>query len=255
MRVETATFYSDNLELRGEIYIPGETRRKYPAVCMCHGISAGPYNPAERSWPLLAERFCKDGFVSMIFNFRGAGLSQGNFDILGWTRDLEAALDYLFKVDEVDSKRVFLLGSSAGASVSIYVAAHESRISGLVSLASPATFSFIREDLVKETIQHFREVGIIKDEGFPPSIQEWLDNFATVTPVRWVPRIAPRPLLLLHGDKDDVVPVEQAYKLFEKAHEPKEIVILQSAGHHLRLVNRAVDLALGWLKKQATLIR
>ena len=121
-------------------------------------------------------------------------------------------------------------------------------------MASPATFSFIREDLVKETLQHFREVGIIKDEGFPPSIQKWLDNFATVTPLRWVPKIAPRPLLLLHGDKDDVVPVEQVYKLYEQAHEPKEIVIIQGAGHRLRLVDRAVDLALGWLKKQSTLI-
>lgn len=255
MKVEQVTFNSDNLRLRGEIYIPGGDGHKYGAVLMCHGISAGPYNPNERSWSILAEKFCKAGFIAMIFNFRGAGLSQGNFDILGWTRDLMVALDLLFKVDAVDRRHVYLLGSSAGANVGIYVAAHDRRIAGLVSLACPATFNFIRDNQAKVVLKHFREVGIIKDKNFPPNLEDWLDNFDTVASIRWIDKISPCPLLLMHGDQDDVVPVAQVYQLYALAHEPKEVVIIQGAGHRLRLVEKAVDLALNWLKKQAVLIQ
>ncbi len=255
MKVEKVNFTSDNLRLMGEVYIPGEDANRYAAVLMCHGISAGPYTPGDRSWPVLAEKFTKAGFVTMIFNFRGAGLSQGNFDILGWARDLKKALDFLLKIDAIDGRRIYILGSSAGASVGIYVAAHDSRIAGLVSLACPATFNFIRDNQPQAVLQHFREVGIIKDKNFPPSIEDWLDNFDSAAPIHWVDKISPRPLLLMHGDRDDVVPVEQAYQLYGMAHEPKEFVIIQGAGHRLRLVERAVDLALSWLKKQSVLIQ
>ena len=57
--------------------------------------------------------------------------------------------------------------------------------------------------------------------------------------------------MLIHGDRDDLVPVEQAKELYRLAKEPKELIIIPGAGHRLRIEDRAVSAALNWLKRQA----
>jgi fermentation-respiration switch protein FrsA (DUF1100 family) len=49
------------------------------------------------------------------------------------------------------------------------------------------------------------------------------------------------------------VPVEHAYRLYEKAGEPKELVIIPDAGHRLRLEEKAITTALDWLKAKSTI--
>jgi dipeptidyl aminopeptidase/acylaminoacyl peptidase len=244
------TLTVDGLHLPGEVYFPETTKRPCPALCLCHGIPSGqPSSSDDRGYPGLAERFCAAGFVTLIFNFRGAGLAQGNLDMMGWARDLKAAVDYLASLDEVDKSRLCLLGSSAGAAVSVYVAANDTRVSSLVTFACPANFGFLaNKQQANSLLDHFRSIGVIRDKDFPPSVDEWLDGFNAVSPLRWIGRISPRPLLLIHGEKDDLVPVEHAHRLYERAGEPKELVILPGAGHRLRLEEKAITTALGWLK-------
>jgi putative redox protein len=244
------TLTVDNLSLPCEVYIPETAKRPWSALCLCHGIPSGqPGSSGDRGYPGLAERFCAAGFVSLIFNFRGAGLSQGNLDMMGWTRDLKAAIDYLVSIEEVDKSRLCLLGSSAGAAVGVYVTANDPRVSSVVTLACPAEFGFLTDkQRARATIDHFRSIGVIRDKDFPPSIDEWLEGFNTVSPLNWIGRISPRPLLLIHGDKDDLVPVEHAHRLYKKAGKPKELVIIPEAGHKLRLEEKAITTALDWLK-------
>jgi dipeptidyl aminopeptidase/acylaminoacyl peptidase len=244
------TLTADNLRLPGEVYSPETTKGPCPALCLCHGIPSGqPSSGDDRGYPGLAERFCAAGFVTLIFNFRGAGPAQGNLDMMGWTRDLKAAIDYLSSLEEVDKSCLYILGSSGGAAVSVYVAANDPRISALVTLACPAEFSFLTDtQRARATIDHFRSIGVIRDKDFPPSIDEWLKGFSTVSPLRWIDKISPHPLLLIHGDKDDLVPVEHAYRLYERAEEPKELIVIPGAGHKLRLKEKAVITALDWLK-------
>jgi dipeptidyl aminopeptidase/acylaminoacyl peptidase len=201
------TLTVDNLHLPGEVYLPETIKRPCPALCLCHGIPSGQQPSAgDSGYPGLAQRFCNAGFVTMIFNFRGSGPAQGNLDMLGWTQDLKAAIDYLTTLDEVDKSRLCLLGSSGGAAVSIYIAAHDTRVSSLITFASPAEFTFLTDkQRAKATIDHFRSIGLIRDREFPTSVEEWLNGFNTVSPIRWIDRISPRPLLLIHGDKDDLV--------------------------------------------------
>jgi alpha/beta superfamily hydrolase len=102
MGVEEIRLKADGLELRGDLHIPSRDMA-YPALCICHGIPATPPDPADKGYALLAERFCDAGFATLIFNFRGTGRSEGNLDILGWTRDLRAAVDLLYSLNEVDA--------------------------------------------------------------------------------------------------------------------------------------------------------
>jgi fermentation-respiration switch protein FrsA (DUF1100 family) len=245
----------DNLRIPGEVYFPETICKPSPALCLCHGIPSGqPGSSNDRGYPGLAERFCAAGFITLIFSFRGAGEAQGNLDMLGWTRDLKAGIDYLASLEEVDKSRLCLLGSSAGAAVSVYVAANDPRVSSLITLACPAEFSFLTDkQQARATIDHFRSIGVIRDAGFPPSVDGWLTGFSAVSPLKWIDKISPRPLLLIHGEKDDLVPVEHARNLFERAAEPKNLVIIPGAGHRLRLEEKAVNAALDWLKATAKL--
>ncbi len=245
------SFELEGLKLVGEVYIP-EQKEPYPALCLCHGVPRGIPDASDRGYPFLAQRFCDVGFLTLIFNFRGTGNSGGNFDILGWTRDLEAALDYLDNMTEVDKSKIFLMGFSGGAAVSVYVAAKDPRVSSLVTCACPARFRpFPDAERAKLAIEHFRGIGIIRDKDFPASLEEWLDGFSQISAIDRIEKISPRPLLIVHGAQDDVVDPSQAWALYEKAGEPKEMLMVEGAGHRLRVDERAMEGALNWLRSQA----
>ena len=250
MFVKDVVLEVDNLKIAGQLYLPTD-RTSYPAVCVCHGIPFNPPDPNDRGYPLLAERICHQGFVAFIFNFRGTGTSDGNFDILGWTRDLKAVIDYLCSLPEVDRARLTLLGFSGGAAVSLYVAARDKRISAIVACACPAEFTgFAEGEEPQSVIDRFRNIGAIRDRDFPHSVEEWLGSFKLVSPIEYVAEIAPRTLLLVHGSQDEVVDVSHAHRLYDKAGESKQLVIVDGAEHKLRQNEEAMAIVISWLKSR-----
>lgn len=243
----------DGIRIAGQLYLPVSDKPP-PVVCICHGIPSGnPPDPADGGYPALAEKFTSSGFAAFIFNFRGCRNSGGNFDILGWSRDLQAVLGYLYRQPEIDKTHMALLGFSAGAAVSAYVAAGNPRISCVALCAGPAEFSFLN-DPSQSLLDHFRRIGIIRDAGFPVSTEDWADGFKTVTPANHIAGIAPRPLLIIHGTSDDVVDISHARRLYAAAGEPKQMIIIEGAGHRLRQDEQAMKLVLDWLKlRQSTI--
>lgn len=239
----------DGVSIVGQLYLP-DSKTRYPAVCLCHGIPSGePPDPGDGGYPLLAEKICREGFAVLIFNFRGTGDSGGNLDILGWTRDLQTAIDYLWSLAGVDKSHMSLFGFSAGAAVSVYVASRDKRVSCVAACACPADFTLFTEaNEPQSVVDRFRSIGAIRDDDFPPSVEEWLDGFSLVSPVNHIAGIAPRPLLLVHGSRDETVPVSHARRLCEIAGEPKQLVIIDGAGHRLRQDDRATGAVLDWLK-------
>jgi len=241
---------AEGIKLAGQLYLPGEgDQTPYPIVCVCHGIPARVPDPSDRGYPLLAERICGEGFAVLIFNFRGSGASGGNLDLLGWTRDLKAAIDYLWALPGVDRSHLALFGFSGGAAVSIYVASQDKRVSSIVTCACPLEFTFLTQaDDPQSVIERFRSIGTIRDKDFPHSTEEWLSGFRLISPIKYVAQIAPRPLLLVHGSEDEVVAVTDAYRLYDEAREPKQIIIIDGAGHRLRQDDRAMAIVIDWLK-------
>ena len=252
MKREIVYFKSDGLKLKGQLFIPDAT--PYPVLCLCHGMPrGGTADPNDRGYAGLAERFTKEGFLTVIFNFRGAGESEGNFDIRGWTRDLSVVLDHICSMKRVDQSRIALMGFSAGAAVSIYIAAQDKRISSIVACACPDTSRLAKDrDLAQTVIDDYRKMGVIKDANFPPSLQNWMDGFDDVYSGKWIDKLSPRPILIIHGDQDDVVSPSSAFNLYERAGDPKEILIIKGAGHRLRISNEAMNHALTWLKSHTS---
>ena len=240
----------EDIKLACQLYLP-VGKPPYPAVCICHGVPAKNSAPDDGGYPLLAEKICQQGFATFIFNFRGTGESGGDFDIMAWTRDLRSAIDYLCTAPEVDRSLLSLLGFSAGAAISIYAAAQDGRISSVAACASPAEFSFFTSaDDVQSVIGYFRDLGIIRDKDFPVAAQEWFDGFSLISPIEHIAGIAPRPVLLVHGDKDETVDVSHACELYAKAKEPKQLVLVEGAGHRLRQNDEAMAVVINWLKSQ-----
>ncbi len=239
----------EGISIVGQVFLP-DSKGRYPLACLCHGAPSGnPPEPGDGGYPELAEKICREGFAVSFFNFRGTGDSGGNLDFLGWTRDLRAVVDYLWKLNNIDSSRFNLVGFSAGAAVSIYVAAGDARISGVAACACPAHFGLFTESGSPQSIiDRYREIGAIRDDNFPPSVEGWFDNLKQMTPLDYVSRIAPRQLLLVHGSLDETVPVDHAHSLYNKAGEPRKLVIIDGAGHRLRRDDNAVGAVLDWLK-------
>jgi len=240
----------DDLEIVGQLDLPGGIDQPYPTVCICHGIPSGnPPDPSDGGYPLLAEKICREGFAVFIFNFRGTGASGGNLDLMGWSRDLKAAIDYLCTVPEVDGSCLSLLGFSGGAAVSVVTAAQDKRVSSVIACACPSELTFFSKSANPSSlIDHFRRIGAIRDKEFPESTEDWLGGFEMASPIRHVDRIAPRPLLLLHGNRDQTVDLSHVFKLYARAGEPKEIIIVDEAGHRMRQNETVVTIITDWLK-------
>jgi uncharacterized protein len=239
----------DDISLVGQLFLP-DLEGKYPLVCLCHGAPSGdPTQPDDGGYPELAERLCRKGLAVYWFNFRGAGDSGGNMDLAGWTRDLQAVLDYLWGLDSFDKSRLSLVGFSAGAAVSIYVASQDTRVSRVVACACPAEITpFNQDNNWQSLVDHFREIGAIRDEDFPPSLEEWVAGCQRIHPINHIAAISPRPLLIVHGSGDSTVSVEDAQRLYEKAGLPKQLVIIDGAGHRLRREKRVIEAIFNWLK-------
>jgi len=248
VKIEPVSLEVESITIAGQLYLP-EGRTPCPAVCACHGIPAGIPDPNDRGYALLAEQICSNGLAVFIFNFRGAGASGGNLDMPGWTRDLRAVVDYIYALPRLDSSHLALLGFSAGAAVSIYLAAQDERVSSVAACACPAEFDlFSKNDDPRSLIDHYREIGAIRDDDFPISPSEWLNGFGLVKPIDYIARISPRPLLLVHGNNDEVVDISHARRLYERAGQPKKLAIIEGAGHRLRHSEEAMAVVIDWLK-------
>ena len=249
---------SSGIALDASFFVPGkqsEEKMVYPALIFCHGMPARPYEENNEliqkdndpSYRDLAIQATKLGLAALIFNFRGTGRSEGNYHPKGWANDLEAVLQWVWNHEEVDIDRIAVLGSSMGARVAIYVASRRPEVSVLVSYAAPV---HIGTTSAEQRLEEARNLGIIRDTDFPPSVKDWAEELFILDPIDSVQRVSPIPLFIVHGDSDDIVDPDDALLLYQLAKEPKELAILPGVGHRFRSEPIAVKKVLSWLTKQ-----
>jgi alpha-beta hydrolase superfamily lysophospholipase len=216
---------------------------------LCHGIpGSAPRDVDDEGYAGFARDLASRGFAAFWVNFRGVRGSPGEFSMGGWMRDLESAADALEADAEIGAIPRVVVGSSAGGAVAIATAARREDIVAVATLGTYASFSF--GGLMSEPrrlVQTLRNVGIIHDPAFPPDLDAWWAEFADHAPEELIGKIAPRPVLVMHGDSDDVVAYPHAERLFIGAGEPKELVRIPHGRHQLRRDDRAVDALADWL--------
>jgi pimeloyl-ACP methyl ester carboxylesterase len=174
-------------------------------LLLCHG-NAG--NVGDRI--IHAALLTAAGFDVLLFDYRGYGRSGGRPNEEGTYRDARAALACLLEQPGVDPARVFYLGESLGGAIAVNLAL-ERPPAGLVLLS---TFTGVRE------------LGHLHYPFVPASLIP--DAYPTL---RRIPRMR-APLLVLHGDRDEIVPLAQARALFAAAPEPKLMHVFAGIGHN-----------------------
>ena len=219
-----------------------------PAVVLAHGyptdVSATAV--AVAALPELADRLAAEmGWLAMALAFRGCGESEGSFSLAGWLEDLGAAVRHLREHERVTG--VWLAGFGTGGALALCAAAADPLIQGVATLGAPADFDDWASH-PKRLLEHAREVGIITDPTFPPDLDEWTRELRDLRAVTCAPQVAPRPLLVIHGSDDDLVPVFDARVLVD-AHGDAELRIMNGAGHRVRHDPRAIAVLLGWLDR------
>lgn len=244
----------DGIRLHGYLAQPPVSTTNAPgvvrALVLCHGFPAGPRGAATaaQTYPELAERIAGEaGWLVLAFNFRGAAESEGNFSLGGWLDDLRAATTHLMDTAGVD--RVWLAGFSTGGSLALCAAGEDEKVAGVAAFAAPADFESWAAD-APALLQHSRDIGVIRDAGFPEDFDGWARELHETRPLALIGKVSPRPVLLVHGAADEVVPLVDARALADAADDPVELRVLPGAGHRLRHDPRAIAVLLGWLDRQ-----
>lgn len=246
MRAHTLAIPSGSLMLPGELVEPDQPRA---LVVLCHGLpSATPPDPDDPGYAGLARAFAARGIAAMWFTFRGGRGVAGNFSIRGWVDDLDAAITAVRARPGVGALPLSLVGSSLGGVTAVAVGAERDDVTSVATLATPATL----EDLIPdpEVFVHLaRNRGMIADPSYPTEPDAWAAEFVGAAPERIVGALAPRPVLVVHGDADTDVPYVHAERLFAAARDPKELIRLPGSGHRLRLDPRTVEAVADWIDR------
>ena len=144
---------------------------------------------------------------------------------------------------------VWIAGFRLGGTLAVLAAAADPRVRGIATFAAPASLTTWVAD-PQWFLEYARRTGVLRTPGFPPDPDAWIGAIAELRPVAVVPRIAPRPWLLVHGSADDVVPVDDARALAAAAGPSVEVRIIPNGPHRLRHDPRAIAALLGWLDRQ-----
>lgn len=241
---------SGDLTLAAHLAVP-EQGGDDCGVVLCHGFPVrGRESPASgKSFPELADRVAEEvGWTALAFNFRGCGRSQGDFSLRGWYDDIGSASEHL---RSLGVRSVWLVGTGTGGALAIAYAAVHADIAGVAALAPPADFKDWNKN-PRRLLQHGRDVGVITNPEFPDNLDRWCAELGDFNADAHIESLSPRPLLLLHGDADDLVPDFDTRALAD-AHGSADMRIIGGAGHELRHDPRAVAILFGWLRRQQQL--
>ncbi|MDQ2728924.1 MAG: alpha/beta hydrolase [Actinomycetota bacterium] len=218
-------------------------------LVLCHGFPVTQAQDATANgYHELADRLAGDtGWTVLTFSFRGTGRSGGNFSLGGWLADLQAAADTLRNTPGIE--QVWLCGFAAGGALALCAAGEDDRICGVASFAAPADFGDRAAD-ARRFVAQARSEGLIRDPKFPYDLDGWARQLREIRPLSVVGKIPPRPVLIVHGSNDEVVPLLDARALADAADGLLDLRVLVGAGHRLRHDPRAVALLIGWMDRQ-----
>ncbi|MGB0571281.1 MAG: alpha/beta hydrolase [Alphaproteobacteria bacterium] len=266
MQSEAAEFYADGARLAGT-FSKAAADGAAPGIICVHGYTGRK----ETYMPPFVRDLTAAGFHTLDFYHRGFGDSDGianRIDPEEQVRDILAARIWLAERLEVDSGRIGLMGLSHGGGASIKAAAVDPGIAVIATVGAPgngerwqrskrteAEWAELQETLAEDRVARaltgeskrlpyqqisppgpaerdaFKTMYKTEDaypDGYPLENVELACGFRAED---WVGQISPRPLLIVQGEKDTMVRLEEGKTLFANAGEPKDMMIIPDINH------------------------
>jgi len=207
-------------------YHPASPDTKSSILIIGHGVTGNK----DRPW---IEQFCNSvaattGIPALRVSFSGNGASEGKFvdsTISKEVEDLGAVLD---AVKAEGYEEVIFVGHSMGGAVGVIRASSDSRINKLISLAGMVyTKKFTETEFGMET----PDQGFMWEDEECPLSSAYVNDLTAIDNVLDKAPAIQVPWLLVHGDADDVVPIQESRDIFDRANEPKQLVELPGVDH------------------------
>ncbi|MBS1553413.1 MAG: alpha/beta hydrolase [Bacteroidetes bacterium] len=137
-KMRKVTFKSEGFNLVGNLFLPDnfESNKTYPAIV----VSGSWTTVKEQMAGLYAARLAKEGFITLAFDFKNFGESEGEprfFESpMNKRIDVKNAITFLSSLPEVDSDKIGAFGVCAGAMYTLMASAEDSRVKAVVTTAS-----------------------------------------------------------------------------------------------------------------------
>jgi dipeptidyl aminopeptidase/acylaminoacyl peptidase len=233
MRTEKVSFQSEGCRIAGILHLPD--RDHPPYVIASHGLLS---SKDSEKYIGLGNRMSEEGIAMLRFDFRGIGESEGSDEdntISKKLADLSSALEFMRSRSDL-GKQIGLVGSSLGGFLSLIKASKDKEIAAVVVWATPL---------------HLDDLGS-KEQGedYPLPPEAFFEDLPKHRLLPILHKVS--NCLVIHGEKDELVEVEQAMGIFNHLTSPKEIHLIGGAGHRLTDPvhrRRAIHLTLDWFKR------
>jgi uncharacterized protein len=216
------------------------------SVILCHGMDS---DKNSEKLIYLGRQLAQSGVLALRFDFAYVGESSGKFEDITYSGEIDDLAAAYAHVQSHRPGKTAILGSSMGGTVTLLFAAREPAVTGLVTVAAPIhPEKFPRRIFTATQLREWRERGYTHYNGrrLNVSLLDDLDGLDVSAAARRVKC----PVLILHGDADEVVPVEEAYELSSCLAGPKRLSILKDSDHRLSkpaVMQQAIDEAQAWL--------
>lgn len=262
------SFTSQNETIIGCLYEPQQMNKDqcYPAIILCNGFAG----VKELLLPSFAEAFADAGYIVLTFDYRGFGESEGEKGRLVpklQIEDIHAAIDFLSSLDNVDSHRIGLWGTSYGGANAIIATDENSKIkclalqltfangervvTGEMNSEEKEKFLAMISRLVEKKDKTGKEmmtplIKVLSDPQSQSFYNKYCNDFPDLKikipfltvnetlshkPEHYIGNIHV-PILIVGSQTDSVNPAQESHILYEKANSPKEIFMVEKADHY-----------------------
>jgi alpha-beta hydrolase superfamily lysophospholipase len=204
----------DDLRLSAVLHLPPADDP--PVVIGSHGLFSSGDSPKQID---LAERLNASGIAFLRLDHRGCGQSEGDFEVVttlaGRVRDLKAAVRTL-EQRQGERLRLGLFGSSFGGSTCL-AAAGVLRPARVVTLAAPI-----------DSLSLIAAARQQSSAPLPPPFEREAFQFDLSDRLAGL-----HNLLVIHGENDEVVPLDHGRRIYSAARDPKQLIINPGGDHRV----------------------
>lgn len=213
----------DGLKLKARLLRNAKPAGK--AVILAHG-----YKGSSVQMPGITKFYYEQGYDILKPDARGHGLSEGNYIGYGWHDRKDYVQWSKFLVEEAGADDIFLHGFSMGAATVLMASGEElpEQVRGIIA---DSGYTTVLEELSHQLkyMYHLPAFPVIQVTSMITKIRAGY-TFDEASAIESVAKNK-LPLLIIHGDKDALVPTEMGKRIFEKANSDKELWIVPGAGH------------------------
>lgn len=193
-------------------------------IILCHGVPGD-----KRDMAGLAAALMDAGFGVLAFDFRGWGESGRTSITLGHreVEDVIAAVKFAEHQAEART-HIGVVGLSMGASTAIVAAA---KIPAIEAVVADSGYARLDQTVERVTRRFLGPLGSLAARRFRESSERLIGAPLAVAPIDAIAGISPRPVLIIHGNRDRVTSVGDAYALYDACGNPKTLWIIEGAAH------------------------